>query len=448
MDPALTGPVVVGQSVSQVTSVSELLQKYTQALDATQSFIASYEEVCNYRNRMPSNSEVVGGKRLARGQFRSDGHRIYLRNYYWGDFTSNTKDLPEDAPRYSLRIEADGKLYSHTTAVNTPRVKGTVAFQPSKYEKGVMNRGSCSGIYGFLGSDERLDAVLRGAKRASVRPTTETVNGIACHVIDAYTEYGRYTVWLDPTHGFHAAKITREAVGGQKEQDDVIPRGDRSTGSVIITRFKQVEGVWVPVEAEDEISYTSGAFFRSQRDQFKRNIITLNPDHDKLGSFDNPLEHPTNDPELRNGTRVRITGPGSMKVKGSWQNGKIIDESGQVVDISQLWTSVKDSLINTSLPALTDLSKDLSQVQSVDKPILVCLCDIQQRSSRNCLSRLSSKARGLSAKGLTIVVVQVSHVSGRHHAWLKNQSIDLPIHIYEGELNQARPLGPSSTCPG
>ncbi len=208
---AWIGSAATGQSASQAASVPVLLQRYAQALDATQSFIESYEEVCDYRNRMPSNPKVVGGKRFARGQLRSDGHRIYSRNYYWGDFTSNMKGLPEDAPRYRLRIEADEKLYSHSTAVNTPRVRGTAAFQPSHSEKGVMNMSSYSGIHGFLGSEKRLDAVLRAASRISLRPTTEPINGFACHVIDAHTKYGQYTVWLDPTHGYNAAKMTRKA---------------------------------------------------------------------------------------------------------------------------------------------------------------------------------------------------------------------------------------------
>jgi len=337
--PAWVGSAAIGQSASQTASVPELLQRYTQALDATQSFIESYEEVCDYKNRMPGQSKATGGKRFARGQIRSDGHRIYSRNYYWGDFTSNMKGLPEDAPRYNLRIEADKRLYVHTTALNTPRVKGTASLQPAFSEKGVMNRGRCSGIHGFLGSDERLDAVLRGANRVSVRPTTYTVNGFACHVIDADTQYGRYTVWLDPAHGYHAAKVTRKAAGGQKEREDVMPKGDRSIGSVVITRFEQVGGVWVPVEAEDEIAYTSGVFFRSQRDHFKRTNITLNPDHNKLDSFDIPLENPANDPELNNATRVRIFLPNSPTIKATWKDGKVIDESGKVVNIRQLWAS-------------------------------------------------------------------------------------------------------------
>ena len=91
---AWVGSVATGQSASQATSVPELLQRYTQALDATQSFIESYEAVSDYSYRMPDGSKVAKGKRFARGQLRSDGHRIYLRDYYWGDFTSKMKGLP------------------------------------------------------------------------------------------------------------------------------------------------------------------------------------------------------------------------------------------------------------------------------------------------------------------------------------------------------------------
>ena len=204
-------------------------------------------------------------------------------------------------------------------------------------------------------STAELDAVLAAAKRISVCPATEKVNEIPCHVIDADTHYGRYAVWLDPTHGYNAAKVTRKATGGHKENEWPMPAGDRASGSVLITRFDQVEGVWVPVEAEHETFYTSGRLFRRSHSTYKRANIVLNPDHDKLGSFDNPLVNPANDPELRNETRVSIILPNSTStIKATWQDGKIIDESGKVIDISELWDTTKLSLVNTPLPALTE----------------------------------------------------------------------------------------------
>jgi hypothetical protein len=160
-------------------------------------------------------------------------------------------------------------------------------------------------------------------------------------VIDAHTEYGRYTVWLDPNHGYHAAKVTRKAEGGNREHEWPMPKGDHASGFVVVTRFDQVGNVWVPVEADVEMAYTSGMVFRRDHSHYRRDNIVLNPDHDKLGSFANPLEHPVNDPELKDGTRVRITIPGFLKMKGSWQDGQVIDESGKVVDVEELLTTAK-----------------------------------------------------------------------------------------------------------
>ena len=109
--------------------------------------------------------------------------------------------------------------------------------QPAHRDKAAITLGTYSGIYGFLGSDERLDAVLRGAKQISMRPTTETVSGIACHVIDADTDYGQYTVWLDPAHGYNAVKVTRKATGGHKENHWLMPKGDHARGSVVICQW-------------------------------------------------------------------------------------------------------------------------------------------------------------------------------------------------------------------
>ncbi len=416
-------------------SVSELLDRYTQALDATQSFRDTYEEVVDFSYR---TSQSMEGKQFKRGQNRADGRaRVYCQQYIWGDFNPKNRDLPESAPRYNLRIvEADTTRYVHATAVNNPRVKGTAYFQPAKQDPALFNMETFAGSYGYLACDKRLDVVLRAAKRISIRPATEIVNGVACHVIDARTAYGRYTVWLDPTHGYNAAKVTRKATGGDKESEWLMPKGDHASGSVVITRFDQVGGVWVPVEADQETVYTSGELFRRSRSHYQRANVVLDPDHDKLGSFANPLEHPANDPELNNETRVSILLPSSVSVKASWQDGKIVDASGKVIDISQLWPNTEKSLLDTPLPALTDLSKDLSQLEISDKPLLVCLCDLQQRSSRNNLSRLARKVDALSVEGLAIVVVQVSPMDlKRYQNWLKNANIDLPIHICEGDFD-------------
>jgi hypothetical protein len=212
-----------------------------------------------------------------------------------------------------------------------------------------LNMQTFAGIYGHVGCDKRLDAVLAAAKKISVRPATEKINGVPCHVIDAETEYGRYTVWLDPAHGYNTARVTRKAMAGHKEHEWPMHPGDRASGSLLVTRFDQVQGVWVPVEAEYEASFVRGKQFRRNRSHYKRANIVLNPDHDKLGSFDNPLlENPANDPEFKDGATVRILLPNSVWVKAIWKDGKVIDESGKVINIPELWAASKTSPPNTN----------------------------------------------------------------------------------------------------
>jgi len=42
----------------------------------------------------------------------------------------------------------------------------------------------------------------------------------------------------------------------------------------------------------------------------------------------NPLENPDQDPELVNGTKVRIVGD---RARYTWQDGRVVDETGRVI---------------------------------------------------------------------------------------------------------------------
>lgn len=335
LNSILVPPGAAGQAVS----VRGLLDKYTRALDATQSFIDAYEATSEYSFNLPqAGSPMPQGKKFMRGRHRADGRRTYHQTYCWGDFNSRERNLPESTPRYHLRIEADGALYVHATAVNHPRVKGRVYLQPAFTDTAAISRQPYSAILGFVGADERLDQVLRRARRISVRVSMEDVNGSACHVIDAQTEYGSCTVWLDPQHGGHAARVTLRATGGQKVYESTLPQGESQTVSVDNVRFEQVGGVWVPMEGTEHQAYVQAdpEFFSREQVHFKRTRITLNPDHEASGSFVNPLENPAQDPELKDGTSVVISSPPNPSVKAVWQDGKIVDGLGKVIETNLL----------------------------------------------------------------------------------------------------------------
>jgi hypothetical protein len=352
--------MICGTVSASTPPVSDLLDGYAKTLDATQSFIDFYEQSGEYSYNLPAASvSVRGAKRYVRGQHRADGRRTYWQCYSWGDVNPQLRNLPESTPRYSLRVEAKGNVYSHSKAVNNPQAENSVSRFPMQTDKAVLSRRNYSGLYGYLGAEERLDTVLRQADPISVRPTTETIGGSACYVIEAHTKYGDYTVWLDPEHGCQPAKAIRKATGGQEDNGRVIPGGDSEVVSVDHVRFEQIDGVWVPVEADQNNEYTSGnsQLFSQEKVHTKRTKITLNPDHDKLGSFVDPLENPAQDPELENGTRVFLWPVGTVRYK--WLNGRVVpDVDGIVLDELD---KMMDELRKKDRATLGDPNKDMTE---------------------------------------------------------------------------------------
>ena len=338
LNPMIVPLGMADQAAPQILSVQEFLTRYTQVLDATQSFTDAYEMTSEFSYNLPNGWAMSKAKKFVRGMHRADGRRVYNQAYTWGDFNAKEVNLPENKPRYHLRIETDRMLYTHATAINNPRVKGCAYYQPAVRETAVISRQPYSGILGFVGADERLDKVLRRAPRISVRRGTEDVNGFACHVIDANTKYGSYTVWLDSQHGYNAARVTLQTTGGQKVYEDVASRGDRQKISVDVVRFERIDGVWVPLEGWQYREYVlaDSQFFNKERAHLTRTRITLNPDHETLGSFADPLENPAQDPEFKDGTPIIFGSSGRQPMKGVWQGGRVVDSLGQPIDMKLL----------------------------------------------------------------------------------------------------------------
>ncbi len=68
-------------------------------------------------------------------------------------------------------------------------------------------------------------------------------------------------------------------------------------------------------------------YFSEFQAHIKRMEIILNPDHDALGLFKDPLKNPGQDLELVNGTPIKMEGG----LRGVWLNGKIVDGKGRVI---------------------------------------------------------------------------------------------------------------------
>jgi len=330
-------------AVNSRPSVSELLDKYTQALDSTQSFISSWEYSGIGSCNIPSwGMRMNNAKVFQEGQYRTDNKgRSYERSYRWGQVGGSIAS--KDKAYYLICIIGDGFTYRHDRPLGQTkyrghlnyREKGTQGWDISAIKHwGYLERNDTNNLFqGYVQTRARLDTILKKARRISVRREPERIRGSVCYVIEADTRRGNFKVWLDSGHGYHPARIQAfVGVGddiGDPGTPHIITRKEGITRKYTLdnVRFENVDGVWVPMEADRKHHIVLGApeKFSSGKGHFIRKKIVLNPDHDALGSFEDPMKNPDLDPEIRNGTKVSLNlGNG---IKHTWRNGKPVAEA-------------------------------------------------------------------------------------------------------------------------
>jgi hypothetical protein len=325
---------VAGGSASSIPGAQELLDKYTQALDLLRSTILNVETSEEHDGAFDRNwvDPMVRGTRdkgttSTREEYRTDGARFHSRAYRWGHISPHEPAVPEERANYQCRNWDGTQYYQHTRKINAPELPGSVnLLRPAeKYQLWPRNPPMAY-IMGYnLASDERLDSILRKAKRLSVRPETETIGGAECYVLDAVTDKGDMSLWIDPTHGFHPAKVECTFSEGDRDYDLLLKKGERRASRLENVKFKLVENAWMPVEADVHLrkNFGGGDNYVDSRYHCRITEVLLNPDHETLGSFVNPLDRPGNDPELRNGTWVCKAGERDKQI---WQDGKLVPD--------------------------------------------------------------------------------------------------------------------------
>jgi hypothetical protein len=313
-------------------TASELLDKYTKALDSLRSTITKAEVRDEYEwafSRDWPEEFYRGmqskGTRYERTEFRTDGTRFHSQVYSWGAIAPQWPNVPEKEAHYNC-VNATPDGFYQNNANGNPSSRGLVGLFKAQEYKSRETEAKVTGCP--LQSDERLDAVLRRARSISVRPKTERFGDCDCYVMDADTGHGRISVWIDPTHGYHMAKMQVREKAGDLYWGKPFESGQSLDSTIAITRFEKVNDVWVPMDAEISLDKRLGpGTYTKEEVHYRRTGVVVNPDHNALGSFDNPLENPKNDPLLRNGTYVLH---GDDPTRYVWRDGKLTpDESRQ-----------------------------------------------------------------------------------------------------------------------
>ena len=300
----------------------ELLDKYAAGQEKMRSFTAKVE---TSREGFSSGTRSDKPRRFrmyAEADVRFDGQRACFRKASWGQISKD--DYYEKDKPYYLSALWDGTTFIHYRPqregwnfliIKQPKGKGDAA---KTYENMLKGDHAAKFLLGyFYPWSARIDALLREADTISVRPEMAKVGDGTCYVIDAAKNKGKYTVWIDPEHGYHIARIEIE----RRQRD--IPALRLFSCVLKNVRFKQFDNVWVPVEADlkDRFVYPTGQYTNDTY-RIKMKEIVLNCDHDRIGSF---LPD-----DIKDGSKVLFIN--GVHVRDHvWRDGKVLDKAGKVV---------------------------------------------------------------------------------------------------------------------
>lgn len=338
----------------------ELLDQYAAGQEKLRSFTAKVE---TSREGFSSGTQAGRGRRFriyAEADVRFDGRRASFRKASWGQISRD--DYYEKDKPYYLSALWDGTTFVHYRPqregwnflmIKQPKGEADAA---KTYEN--MLKGNHAAIF-FLGYfypwSARIDSLLREADTISVRPDMAKLGQTRCYVIDAAKDKAQYTVWIDPEHGYHTARIEIE-----RRQRDA---QDLKLFSCVFknVRFQQFDNVWVPVAAdmEDRFVYPNGQYTNDTYHIVMKETA-LNPDHDNLGSF---LPD-----DIKDGSTVLFI-DGVHVRDHTWQGGQVLDKSGLVVlDCRQIKTGDSAKPQSRTTNADGSLPSPSSAVASAGRP--------------------------------------------------------------------------------
>jgi hypothetical protein len=403
-------------------SALELLDKYAETQDQFQSFRAKVTTL-----RKCFSSGLMAGKPW-KGRYVTekivcfDKDRASSRSCSWGKM--NQKDyFPKNKPHYKSELW-DGKNHFQYTEVRGEPVNLNIKKGKGDEKREGIIKQSYSMFSGYYYPfDGRVDKLLRRARGLSVRHKREKVGRSHCYVIEGVYEKDKYTIWLDPEHGYNIVKAVVE-----RPQSNVQGlQGFRVELKNI--RFKKIDGRWVPVSAnlEDRFDYNNGHYCTDSYQTMVTEIV-FNPDHDSLGSFiPDDIKNDTKVP-FYTGSPHRIYEPQYI---WSREATFVADRKGRL----RRYEPDKGILpVVKTLPKFDMFDLKLEPDETKDKMILLCFVDIEQASQKYAYD-LAARASKLADKDILVIFVDASGSEKKQiDIWARQNSIKVPVGRFHKKL--------------
>jgi hypothetical protein len=410
-------------------TATELLDKYAQAQDKIKSIIVKGQYSSEWFHA--KGGAKYGGKTRRAFEFRSDGRRRYFHSAKWGYINPRLPNVARPDARHLIQLY-DGKSYIKYSLTDVD--------QMDLADDGTHTWGNSPLMGCLFGTHERVDSILRGSGRISVRDSLERVGRSQCYVIDAVTERGRYTLWIDPEHGYNIARAELSGGKGDMIYDIKCTEADSFYSSIQDVRFRKVNDLWVPVQARVEFGHDlKPPFGRMNTNQrIKRTDVVLNPEHQALRSF-----YPD---EIPSGAEIeRISFSGDIPDQEDFVNYVFRWKPGAKLVVNRQGRLVSNNPNKDLLPIVTvltgfdelveDYAVELDPLETVfkteGKMILQCFWDINQKQSQQGLLALRDRQEALAQKGLSVIAVEGSGAqTDKVHSWARKNKLTFPAGAF------------------
>ena len=258
---------------------------------------------------------------------------------------------------------------------------------------------------------------LRG--KVVVRPNLEPVVGQSCHVVEISdpnsVRQGKQVYWMAHDKGMCLMKYQMSWSGKLRTE-------------IGIERIAEVDvdggSLWYPQRAYRTIY--SDRFGMSKRELTVTDFVP-----------NVKIDEATFRLSYIEGTHV--SDKNSTK-SYKWRNGMKFVADGwnnSIRYVPKDWSI----LVRTGkpLPKFEDVAPGLSADQIEDRSILLCFFDMEQRPSRNCIERLSTKAQELKTEDLLIIAIHASTVDQtRLNEWVKKYNIPFPAGTITADAEKTK----------
>jgi hypothetical protein len=330
----------LAEDTSAPVNARQVMLKFVESQKKLKSYIIKSNSKSNY---VFTNSPIGDGQgtRYCDSVVRFDGDRVKESVTSWGD-TGQIKNLAKENAFY-MSILWDGEMGYHLSLIEKKRLQtakspGTLYVYKEgntlpDYVRKKHKRSMISPAQGYVfGNDQDIGTMfLRADATVKLLDKRSKVNGVDCYVIEAQVpQRGEYKAWIDPVHGFNLARLRTRRKTGDLVNGKIFGEDVYGTELYEVLKFQEVSGLWLPKTFTQKNNSHDGGYDYDSRGFTQTELyeVHLDPDHDKEKSF------LTDD--ILNGTQVRLegyplNGPENVLV---WQDGKVIDIEGKVVDPS------------------------------------------------------------------------------------------------------------------